>query len=264
MRHAVARFERVNGPLPFRDIADEHARRFKDDLLGDGAVKAATKAKLWSLVGTLMRVARHDNLVAAHPFERVRLGRLKDDAARREDFARDELATMFRTLDGEEWWMARLGLYTGARLGELCQLTKPDLAERDGVAYLRIRADAAKGQRVKNRNSVRDVPLHRQLLADGFVAWARSRPGERLFSYPSAVASKRLLRRFEAMGLGEGKVVHSLRHSFKTAARGVMGQEWHDALTGHAGASVSNGYGRFPVPDLRAKIDFIAFGIETA
>jgi hypothetical protein len=38
--------------------------------------------------------------------------------------------------------------------------------------------------------------------------------------------------------------VHSLRHTFKTAARGVMGQEWHDALTGHAGASVSNGYGR--------------------
>jgi integrase len=131
------------------------------------------------------------------------------------------------------------------------------------VAYLRIRADQAKGQRVKNRGSVRDVPLHRQLLADGFVAWARSRPGERLFSLSSAVASKRLLRRFAKMGLGEGKVVHSLRHTFKTAARGVMGQEWHDALTGHAGASVSNGYGRFPVPALKAKIDLIAFGIET-
>jgi integrase len=146
----------------------------------------------------------------------------------------------------------------------MCQLTKADLAERDGVAYLRIRADQAKGQRVKNRNSVRDVPLHRQLLADGLVAWARSRPGDRLFSYPSAVASKRLLRRFAKMGLGEGKVVHSLRHTFKTAARGVMGQEWHDALTGHAGASVSNGYGRFPVADLKAKIDLIAFGVETA
>jgi hypothetical protein len=70
------------------------------------------------------------------------------------------------------------------------------------VAYLRIRANAARGQRVKNRHSVRDVPLHRQLLADGLVAWARSRPGERLFSYLSAVASKRLLRRFAAMGLG--------------------------------------------------------------
>jgi integrase len=131
------------------------------------------------------------------------------------------------------------------------------------VAYLRIRADQVKGQRVKNRGSVRDVPLHRQLLADGFVAWARSRPGERLFSLSSAVASKRLLRRFAKMGLSEGKVVHSLRHTFKTAARGVMGQEWHDALTGHAGASVSNGYGRFPVPALKAKIDLIAFGIET-
>jgi hypothetical protein len=63
-------------------------------------------------------------------------------------------------------------------------------------------------------------PLHRQLLADGFVAW---QPGERLFSLSSAVASKRLLRRFAKMGLGEGKVVHSLRHTFKTAARGVMG-----------------------------------------
>lgn len=57
MKTAVARFQRVNGPLPYREISAEHVRRFKDDLLRDESIKNATKQKLWGMVRSLMAVA---------------------------------------------------------------------------------------------------------------------------------------------------------------------------------------------------------------
>jgi integrase len=57
-------------------------------------------------------------------------------------------------------------------------------------------------------------------------------------------------------------VFHSLRHTFKAAARLVMGEEFHNRLTAHAPKSIGRTYGDYQ--QLRAKIDLIAFGIETA
>ena len=42
---------------------------------------------------------------------------------------------------GAEFWLPLLGLFTGARLGELCQLDVADVAERDGTTVLLIRED---------------------------------------------------------------------------------------------------------------------------
>ena len=55
-RTAVGRFERVVGRLPYRAITDEHARRFKADLLADYGLKNATRQKLW---GMLRATAEH-------------------------------------------------------------------------------------------------------------------------------------------------------------------------------------------------------------
>ena len=91
---------------------------------------------------------------------------------------------------------------TGARPGELRRLTKAGVASRDGVPSLHIREDAAVGRRVKNKGSVRRVPLHRQFLADGFPPWATGQPGDALFGLARPAASKRLNRRMRAAGLG--------------------------------------------------------------
>jgi integrase len=104
------------------------------------------------------------------------------------------------------------------------------------------------------------VPVHKQLLADGFDSWATNRKGDKLFPWTSSVASKRLLRRFKDAGLGKGKVVHSLRHTFISAARGVMEEDYRDKLTGHKSQKISARYGSFP--ELKAKLDLIAFGVE--
>jgi integrase len=260
MRTAIARFERINGPLPYQAITAEHVRAFKADLVRDTGIKSATKVKLWSMVSAAMGIGADQGLIE-NPFTKVKLGRLPDDAALREVFSRDDLTRIFGALEGEEWWLARLGLYTGARLGELHQLDQSDLIVEADALFLHIRGDAEKNKSVKTRNSVRKVPVHRQLLADGFEKWARSRPDHRLFSGTTAAASKRLNRRLDNLGLGEEKVFHSFRHTFITGARPVMDEAYWEKITGHKSQRVSRAYGDFA--DLKAKIDLVTFGVET-
>jgi integrase len=263
MRTAIARFERLNGPLPYQAITVEHVRAFKRELIADGSIKSATKQKLWSMVNAAMGVASEDNLIGENPFAKVKLGRLVDDAAQREVFSRDDLRRVFAALKHEEeWWLTRLALYTGARLGELHQLDKGDLITEGDALFLHIYDDDNTGKAVKTRNSVRKVPVHRQLLADGFEAWARKQPEHRLFGGTASAASKRMLRRFDSLQLGKGKVFHSLRHTFITAARRVMDEGHWERITGHKSQKVSRAYGDYA--DLKAKIDLVTFGTETA
>ena len=216
------------------------------------------------MLRALLNTAMDDGLLEANPFARVKL-RLDDDSAAREVLTRQDLAALFGSVrDEEEWWLFRIGLYTGARLGEICPLTKADLLTLDGVPVLHIREDAETGKRVKNRGSVRKVPLHQQLIADGILDWIASREGDALFTMPSPVASKRLNRRMRAVGLGAGKPFHSLRHTFKAAARRCMDAEWHDRLTGHAHRTVGETYGDYDLRTLKEKLCTLAFGIEAS
>jgi integrase len=162
--------------------------------------------------------------------------------------------------DKEEWWLTRFALYTGARLGEICQLEREDIRKEEGHWEIHIKDDPDANKSVKTRNSIRRVPIHKQLIADGFLDWIKPKKG-RLFGMSSRVASKRLNRRIKSAGIeGKGKVLHSFRHTFKTAAREVMGQEFHDKLTGHASQSVGQTYGQYR--KLKEQIDKVAFGIE--
>ena len=61
-------------------------------------------------------------------------------------------------------WLVMLGAYTGARAGELCELTVDDVRETDGVHYLTIRTG-------KTESAARAIPLHRQLIKAGFLRY---------------------------------------------------------------------------------------------
>ena len=259
MQTAIRLFERVNGPLAFSDITDEHVRKFKVALI-DLDRKNATKSKLWSMMRALLNTAREDALLVVNPFTNVSL-RLDDDSSSREIFNAAELSKLFDSLsEKEEWWLTRLALYTGARLREICQLERQDITKEADHWEIRIKDDPDEDKRVKNRNSIRRVPIHKQLIADGFLDWIEPKK-RRLFGMSSSAASKRLNRRIKSAGIeGKGKVLHSLRHTFKTAAREVMGQEFHDKLTGHASQTVGQTYGQYR--KLKEQIDKVAFGIE--
>lgn len=128
------------------------------------------------------------------------------------------------------FWIPLLGLFTGARLAELCQLHVEDVKVVDGVWVIDINDYGDK--HVKTRAGIRQVPLHSVLVEElgfpSFVEKVKAGGNVRLFPELKIVkktgrssdsASKWFNRRVEEVGIikdtPEGKkVFHSFRGTF--------------------------------------------------
>lgn len=71
-----------------------------------------------------------------------------------------------------QFWLPLLGMFTGARLNELCQLHVEDILHRSGIRVIYIRD--GENRRVKNVSSIRYVPIHSKLVELGFVEFWKS------------------------------------------------------------------------------------------
>jgi integrase len=76
-------------------------------------------------------------------------------------------------------WASLICAFTGARISEVTQLRKQDIRLEGGVYVMRIAPDAGK---VKTRQ-YRDVPLHDQIIAKGFIDFVNGSDDGPLF-YP--------------------------------------------------------------------------------
>lgn len=189
-------------------------------------------------------------------------------------------------LDDYRFWLPLLGLYTGARLSELCQLTLEDVREEQGVWVISINRSGAK--QLKTDGSERLIPLHKVLLKAGFLDFFKSRlaataddPQAVLFESirtfgilsPGHTASRWYLGSAKGRsgylglcGLGEDQLTfHGLRHTFINQFRRqnldlLIGK----ALVGHIDRSTTGGYGDcYPVRVLKEEIDKIDFETST-
>lgn len=77
------------------------------------------------------------------------------------------------------FWLPMIALYTGARLEELAQLSIRDLKQESGIWYFNITdsdfAYDGQEQRLKNKNSVRKVPVHQDLIDANFIEYVKAR-----------------------------------------------------------------------------------------
>jgi len=162
-------------------------------------------------------------------------GRSLDDsgAQQREPFTVDELARLFgaaehvqrRYKTAYSYWLPLMGLLTGARLNELCQLHLSDFEVIGGIDCINIQ-DAEDGQRVKNKSARRLVPVHSKLIEVGLIRYVdrlRGQGHDRLFPTLELTEDgygkmpSRWFGRFKIRcGIMEKhtKVFHSFRHTF--------------------------------------------------
>jgi len=61
-----------------------------------------------------------------------------------------------------------MALFTGVRLEEFAQLMVRDVKSADGIDYLEV-TDQGDGQKLKNHDSRRPVPVHPELLRLGLL-----------------------------------------------------------------------------------------------
>ena len=123
------------------------------------------------------------------------------------------------------YWIPLLLRYSGARLNELCGLYDSNVIEIDNIPCIVIN-DELEGQRVKNNNSMRVIPVHSELIRLGFLEFVESKSGGRLFpelrmvdGYYSHNASKWFARRRAKLKLGKGLDCYSFRHRLITELR---------------------------------------------
>ena len=191
----------------------------------------------------------------------------------RDVFTLDELDLIFapkqRYLRPHYYWLPLLGLYTGARIEELCQLHLNDIHKVDGIWCFDFN-DNTPDKKLKSPASKRLVPLHTRLIELGFLDYKKRVKGNRLFpelkrrrdGY-SQDASKWFGRFKRKLGIqGRHKAFHSFRHTFANHLKQKR-VEPHlvAALTGHADNSMVFGvYGKAYEPkvllEVIKKLDF--------
>jgi len=128
-----------------------------------------------------------------NPARGVVLYRKKDKQRRTKEtgykpFSSDDIHRLFAAealtdLPLDARWGAVLGLYTGARVSEIGQLTLDDFQTLDGIACIRL-TDEQPGQSLKTASSHRTIPLHPDLVRLGLldrVALLSKRGETRLF-----------------------------------------------------------------------------------
>ncbi len=72
-----------------------------------------------------------------------------------------------------QFWSPLIALYSGARLGEITQLTTENIVQEDGI-WLIVITDAGDDQAVKTRAAVRKVPVSEKLTELGFIEYAKA------------------------------------------------------------------------------------------
>ena len=269
----VRRFVEIVGDLAAPDVTRAHVIAFRDALEAQG-VKPGNVGVHLAKINTLFRVGLSEGIVTSNPADGVK-ARAKPDSKfadqEGKSFTSAQVKRIFAALDGETadfQWIIRLLAYHGMRGGEVCQLRCSDVTTLHGVPVLRIHD---RHGRIKNRQSVRDIPIHPKCR--GIIAYAAKvvkEHGADAWLFPSkkgrvhgfqTYANGRFLR--EKVGIVDrqpghrehDQTIHSLRHTFSTLCREVgMPDVLKYALMGHAlGKGEGGKYGEGPSLKLRAK-----------
>lgn len=191
----------------------------------------------------------------------------------KEPFTNDELTSIFSCRYfwqpaynlPHQYWTPVIGLFTGARLSEICQLTTGDIKEYAPGAWQISFNDDEDGEddddgssrrrksnkRLKNKSSRRVMPVHPQLIELGLIDYwkKRKRDGnvnllgvkaaekDGYGKVPGDFFRNKLLREYVGIN-SETKVFHSFRYTFITRLR--------QAIIDHAGKSLDENIENYP------------------
>ena len=218
---------------------------------------------------------REDN-----PFSGVAPRRAHSARSERSPFNDDDLKLLFGTaiykdkIYAHDWqyWLPLLGLYTGARLEELCQLKGQDFKVVDGCHYIDIHGEGDTQNRVKTPSSIRKIPVHSELINLGLLDVVNKRSREcflfnlkRINTNLGHLPSKWFSGYKASLGLPKGtKVFHSFRHTLrdKLTLSGVPNEHIRELL-GHE--QIGETFGRYgssiPVNVLAESLEKLDFSL---
>ncbi|WP_086652193.1 DUF6538 domain-containing protein [Acetobacter cibinongensis] len=145
-----------------------------------------------------------------------------------------------------------IGMFTGMRLGEICNLRRQDIEVTDGVPCFHVRPHPEDGWSPKTAAGTRVIPIHSSLLGmEGlnllqdngekylFADLTLSNAGERGDNFARAFSKHK-----KRIGIPEDVTFHSFRHTVSTKLRNQeahIRELWIDTVLGHEASHKSQG-----------------------
>ncbi|WP_160140512.1 site-specific integrase [Blastochloris tepida] len=255
----------------------------------------ATVNKAMALLSAILSEAADDHDLEAdaagwsNPFKGLRIKGASKAEGKRRPFEMAELRKVFsdpEIIGGDKpkgggrgitaRWLPLLALFNGARREELAQLKVRDVMLDDvsGRWFLNL-TNLEDDQSLKTDGSVRKVPVHRELIACGFLEYVAARRRKELdgWLFPLLTPNSEGIRgdswgrwfgrKLDELGLSDPRLVfHSFRHTFLDRCRDCdVPREIAYAFTGHAtGKTVGDDYGRgFSITRLAREMDKVRY-----
>jgi integrase len=249
-------------------VTPEEIVKFKEHLLTSGSAPKSVQ-NVFAGVKTIFRFGAKNRKIATDPSFGITYKAKRDPKRKRQPFTFDEAKSILsaaRNAGPEIFFPNLIGAFSGARLAEVVEAHTDDVEMIDGRWCLNLREDNRdENQTLKNEPSTRKLPLHDEIVRQGFIDYRQSLqrgplfPQYRVNKYNrrNDDASKENSKFVRGLGITDRRKapMHSWRHYFKTVARDVMEEEISDAITGHGSKSEGRRYGIY---ELRLMAEAIA------
>jgi integrase len=199
----------------------------------------------WGQQHTLGKLFQHQNPVnvVTRPEKR---GVRSEDRTLRLDEARAILRAARAEAQPTLRWLPWMMAYSGARVGEVAQLTAKDFFKVEGRWYYELTTKGKK--QLKNEHSIRKVPIHPDLITEGlleFVNGRMSEPKAKLFKRSAQQDLSVWVRSKVGVTRKDAAPNHGWRHLFEDMALdGEMAGSAKMYITGRASGGSDDGYGK--------------------
>lgn len=145
-----------------------------------------------------------------------------------------------------------IGMFTGMRLGEICNLRRQDIEVIDNVPCFHVRAHPEDGWSPKTAAGTRIIPIHSSLLRMEGLNLLEDSDEKYLFPDLTVSASgergdnfaRSFSKHKKRLGLPDAVTFHSFRHTVSTKLRNQeahIRELWIDTVLGHEASHKSQG-----------------------
>jgi len=246
------------GNRPITSYSSSDAAAFRDYLFGKGLALGSVKRIFGSVRSIINLVMLEHGIEGTNGFAKTYMPE-RDDSQDRQPIPQDKLITLQQACireDDEMRWLLALISDTGMRLSEAAGLHKDDIVLDADIPHVIVQPYP--WRRLKTKGSARHIPLI------GASLWAarRIQQHDSRYAFPrycdgricNANSASAALNKWMKTTIGNGYVMHGLRHSLRDRLRAVeCPSDIIDAIGGWTTTGIGHAYGNGYNVDILAK-----------
>ncbi len=247
----------------------------------ESGISSKSVNKHMSRIGSLLKYCQEQGMITSNPATELQIVDKQRVDQERSAYSVSDIKKIISNLPSaterpERYWIPLIGLYSGMRLAEICQLHLEDIIKVDGCWCFDI--NDASNKQLKNDASVRVIPVHPKLIELGLIRYyesVRESNNPRLWMNLSYIHLHGYTNTFgkwyqrynrEYVTDDPKKVFHSMRHLFTDTLKQAGVQDTLiSELVGHStsGSMTMGRYGkRYQPKVLLEALEKLDYGIK--